>query len=138
MKITETLKANNLRLTDAREAVLSVFSKDAVALAHADIETKLSANYDRVTIYRTLKTFVEKGLIHKVLDDIGGMKYALCREKCNTEDHHHHHDHVHFKCSNCLQTTCLDEVTIPQIILPQGYRKSEMNLLVQGICKNCE
>lgn len=132
-----TLKSNNLRHTEAREAVLSVFKKEDYALAHADIEGQLADKFDRVTIYRTLKTFVDKGLIHKVLDDVGGMKYAICKEVCNTAEHLHNHDHVHFKCNACGQTTCLEQVTIPSISLPVGYKKQEMNLLVQGICKNC-
>ncbi|MES2794352.1 MAG: transcriptional repressor [Bacteroidota bacterium] len=135
--IFTSLKVSNLRHTDAREAVLSEFMSGQYALAHADIENKLADKFDRVTIYRTLKTFVDKGLIHKVLDDVGGMKYAICKAECNTATHHHHHDHVHFKCTNCGQTTCLEKVTIPAIVLPLGYQKQEMNLLVQGVCLNC-
>ena len=132
-----SLKAMKLRQTDAREAVLGVFLDGQYALAHSDVEAKLSDRFDRVTLYRTLKTFVDKGLIHKVLDDVGGMKYALCRDECNSMEQHHKHDHVHFKCNICGQTTCLDQVTIPTLILPSGYKKQEMNLLVQGICQTC-
>ncbi len=135
--ILSSLKANNLRQTEAREAVLSAFVNGQFALAHADIEQQLADKFDRVTIYRTLKTFLDKGLIHKVLDDIGGMKYAICKAECNTAEHHHNHDHVHFKCNTCGQTSCLEQVTIPTITLPAGYKKTEMNLLVQGICKTC-
>ncbi len=131
------LKALNLRQTDAREAVLELFLNGHYALAHSDLEAELTDKFDRVTIYRTLKTFVDKGLIHKVLDDVGGMKYALCKNECNTAEHHHQHDHVHFKCNECGQTTCLEEVTIPALTLPIGYKKSEMNLLVQGTCVLC-
>ena len=116
---------------------MAIFTDENYALAHADIEAKISDKLDRVTIYRTLKTFVDKGLIHKVLDDIGGMKYALCKSECNTTSHHHNHDHVHFKCNDCGQTTCLEEVVIPSLTLPNGYKKTEMNLLVQGVCKAC-
>jgi Fur family transcriptional regulator, ferric uptake regulator len=136
-QIINSLKASNLRHTDAREAVLSEFMKGQFALAHADIESKLADKFDRVTIYRTLKTFVDNGLIHKVLDDVGGMKYAICKAECNTIEHQHNHDHVHFKCSVCGQTSCLEAVVIPAIQLPIGYQKQEMNLLVQGICNNC-
>jgi Fur family transcriptional regulator, ferric uptake regulator len=135
--ILTSLKSANLRLTDSREAVLAEFLNGQYALTHADIENRLTDKYDRVTIYRTLKTFLEKGLIHKVLDDVGGMKYAICKAECNSVEHHHNHDHVHFKCNICEQTTCLEQVTIPKIVLPIGYEKQEMNLLVQGICKNC-
>ncbi len=137
MDTSKSLKTFKLRNTDAREAVLEVFQGENYALSHSHIENQLADRFDRVTLYRTLKTFVDVGLIHKVLDDQGAMKYALCKEACNTSDHHHHHDHVHFKCNACGQTTCLDTVTIPTISLPNGYKKQEMNLLVQGLCQNC-
>ncbi len=136
-EILSSLRSSNLRQTEAREAVLSIFKDGSFALAHADIENILSDKFDRVTIYRTLKTFVDKGLIHKVLDDVGGMKYAICKAECNTAEHHHNHDHVHFKCSVCGQTTCLESVIIPAMTLPTGYKKTEMNLLVQGVCSMC-
>lgn len=135
--IKSKLKTYKLRQTDCREEILEIFLSKNHALAHADIETQIVDKFDRVTIYRTLKTFVDKGLIHKVLDDEGGIKYALCKEKCQSHDHTHNHDHIHFKCMNCGLTTCLEAVVIPTVILPEGYQKKEMNLLVQGICASC-
>lgn len=131
------LKDFNLRQTDCREEVLDVFFSQGFALSHGDIENRLQDSFDRVTVYRTLKTFLEKGIIHKVLDDEGGTKYALCKDSCHTPDHKHHHDHVHFKCQICGQTTCLDNVHIPTFSLPEGYQRQEVNLLVQGVCAVC-
>ena len=131
----QTLKAFKLRHTNGREEVLDLFLSAGHALAHNDVESGLGPDHDRVTIYRTLRTFLDKGLLHKVLDDEGGTKYALCRETC--ADGHHHHDHVHFKCENCGQTTCLDHVSIPPVVLPEGYSRKETNLLIQGVCRGC-
>jgi Fur family ferric uptake transcriptional regulator len=44
---------------------------------------------------------------------------------------------VHFKCNQCGQTNCLEEVEIPAIQLPQGYLSLESNLLINGVCVNC-
>jgi Fur family ferric uptake transcriptional regulator len=132
-----TLKEFNLRQTECRQEVLDVFASQPHALSHGDIENQLTDRFDRVTIYRTLKTFVDKGLLHKVLDDQGAMKYALCRETCHTPDHQHHHDHVHFKCTICGLTNCLEDVRIPALSLPAGYQRQETNLLVQGVCPAC-
>ena len=131
----KTLRTFDLRHTNGREEVLDLFLNVGHALAHHDVENGLGPDHDRVTIYRTLRTFVDKGLLHKVLDDEGGTKYALCREAC--AHGHHHHDHVHFKCETCGQTTCLDTVTIPEVALPVGYNRKETNLLIQGVCLQC-
>ncbi|MDL5047377.1 transcriptional repressor [Oscillatoria amoena NRMC-F 0135] len=130
----ELLNDFQLRFTPSRQAILNLFLKKDFALSHGDIERAVPSHFDRVTVYRTLKTFLDKGLIHKVLDDEGGVKYALCSTACTTAGHHH--DHVHFKCTVCGQTNCLN-INIPSVKLPRGYRASELNLLIQGVCENC-
>ena len=128
------LKNFRLRSTPSRQEILHLFLKSSHALSHGDIEKEIDASLDRVTVYRTLKTFLDKGLIHKVLDDEGALKYALCNDTCGTTGHHH--DHVHFKCVRCGQTNCLD-IEIPAVKLPKGYNPSEINLLIQGVCERC-
>src|SRR3954468_7203906 len=92
------LKDFSLRSTPSRQEILLLFLNKEYALSHGDIEREISNTLDRVTVYRTLKTFLDKGLIHKVLDDEGSLKYALCKEACSLTDHHH--NHVHFKCTS--------------------------------------
>lgn len=128
------LRDFRLRSTPSRQEILHLFLKKDYALSHGDIEKEINNALDRVTVYRTLKTFLDRGLIHKVLDDEGALKYALCNEACNAAGHHH--DHVHFKCTRCGQTNCLD-IEIPSVKLPKGYKPEELNLLIQGICENC-
>lgn len=130
----QLLKNFELRSTSSRETILFLFLQKEYALSNADIEKEVESSLDRVTVYRTLKTFLSKGLIHKVLDGEGGIKYALCQDTCTVS--HHRHDHVHFKCTQCGQTNCL-EVVIPSVKLPKGYKAKEINLLMQGICGPC-
>ena len=131
---SELLKKYKLRCTSCRADILSMFFEKKVALSHSDIEENISDQSDRVTIYRTLKTFLDKGILHKVLDDTGTIKYALCKD-CTKEEHNH--EHMHFKCIICHRTFCFDEIEIPKVDLPKGYKMIESNLLVQGICKEC-
>ena len=133
--VSETLlKGFKLRSTPNRQEILHLFLKKNHALSHGDIEKEIDNSLDRVTVYRTLKTFLDKGLIHKVLDDEGSLKYALCNEACTKAEHHH--DHVHFKCIKCGQTHCLN-VDVPSVRLPKGYKANAVNLLIQGICERC-
>lgn len=134
-KTSEILKENNLRVTSCRRDVLATFIGKKVALSHGDLEEALKENFDRVTIYRTLKTFLDSDLIHKVLDDSGTTKYALCSH--DHDEPHHDHEHVHFKCEVCGNTNCIQELDLPKIKLPEGYIGKETSLLVLGICRNC-
>jgi Fe2+/Zn2+ uptake regulation proteins len=131
----QILRDFSLKKTTSRSAILRLFLNHNYALSYSNIETEVAEDFDRVTVYRTLKTFLDKGVIHKVLDDGGVLKYALCKEACNNVEHHH--EHVHFKCSKCGQTNCLDGVSIPGIRLPEGYSAKEMSLLIQGTCVKC-
>ncbi|MGB3617361.1 MAG: Fur family transcriptional regulator [Catalinimonas sp.] len=131
----QLLKRHGLRATHPREFILDLFLDRDAALTHADVESTATGDVDRVTVYRTLKTFVERGLLHRVPDDEGAPRYALCSPACGTEAHHH--DHVHFKCQTCGQTQCVEEVMVPPVRLPEGFRPVEVSLLVQGVCRNC-
>ncbi|CAN5395678.1 transcriptional repressor [soil metagenome] len=132
----QILKDFRLRNTSSRTDILHLFLHRPYALSYSDIEKEVAATYDRVTVYRTLKTFLDKGVVHKVLDDQGSLKYALCKNHCTTGEHHH--EHVHFKCTRCGQTNCLEDVEIPSVPLPKGYKARELNLLIQGTCLDCQ
>lgn len=134
-KVSELLRKHQLSVTESRIKILELFLKSANALEHHDIEVKTREKFDRVTVYRTLQTFMEKGIIHNIPTNDNAVKYALCKHDC--EEGHHHDDHVHFICSNCGTTTCLDEVQVPEIKLPRGYKTRQTEVVVSGICKEC-
>ena len=132
---TSLLRRHHLRITHPREAILAMFFDHHSALTQSEVEAALAVTIDRVTVYRTLKTFLEAGLLHRVLDDTGTPRYALCSTACSTETHRH--DHVHFKCQDCGRTRCVEEVDVPPVRLPAGYQPHEVNLLVHGVCPDC-
>ena len=129
------LKKNGLSITDSRKKILQLFLEGSGALAHADIEKKAGEKFDRVTVYRTLQAFVDKGIIHTIPTADNSILYALCKDDC-AEGHHHDH-HIHFVCSNCNVTYCLDDVVTPEIKLPKGYLAKHTEVVVEGVCKNC-
>jgi Fur family transcriptional regulator, ferric uptake regulator len=135
-QIENLLKHNNLSITDGRKKILQLFFKQPGALAHADIERKAGEKFDRVTVYRTLQTFVEKGIIHTIPTSDNSVRYALCKDNC--EEGHHHDNHIHFTCSVCGGTFCLDEVVIPSMNMPRGYQVNEVQVVITGICSNCK
>lgn len=133
--IKEILKRSQLSVTASREKILHLFLEQQGALAHGDIEKRAGEKFDRVTVYRTLQTFVEKGIIHTIPTADNSIRYALCKDDC-AEGHHHDH-HIHFVCTNCKNTYCLDDIVTPDIKLPKGYTSSHIEVVVEGICKNC-
>ncbi len=131
------LSGYKLKTTPIRERVLQIMKNAQYALTHQEIEELLEEHVDRVTLYRTLNTFVEKGIIHKVLDEKGASVFAICKDNC--ADHHHHVDqHLHFFCSNCQKTYCLHDVKVPIFNLPNGFKINQVDVKVTGVCQNCE
>jgi Fur family ferric uptake transcriptional regulator len=135
--VRNILSQHELRTTQSRLEVLGYFMEQDKALSQPEIEEALSGQCDRVTIYRTLSAFLEKGIVHKVLDDAGAAKYALCPHNCEAQAYHHH-DHVHFKCQKCGRTLCIQDVSMPQVKLPQGFEIAEADILLQGTCPTCK
>lgn len=133
-RLNDILRRRHLSVTGSRKKILSLFLNSADALTHGDIEVKAGEKFDRVTVYRTLQTFVEKGIIHTIPTADNTIYYALCKD---CEEGHHHDDHVHFICHNCNRTICLDGVVSPKIELPHGYAPHSVQVLINGICRNC-
>lgn len=137
-KIETLLNAKRLRVTSIRINILEFFIAKNIVLSPIDIENYFKNKFDRVTIYRTLNTFVENGVLHKVLDDSGVSKYAICIHEHNEQQNHQHHDnHVHFKCKMCNTTTCLHNLEIPNIPETKNLTITSANLLLEGICEKC-
>lgn len=130
----EILKKHGLKNTRQRKVVLEEFSKTSSALSQPDLEKRLGAEMDRVTLYRILSSFEENGIVHSVLDKQGTMNYASCSSSCSAD--HHHDEHVHFNCSNCHKIFCLD-VRIPKIKMPAGFVADQLSLTATGLCDSC-
>lgn len=126
------MKINNIRLTPFRRRVLALFKQKLPAQDLKDIEQKL-VSFDRITLYRTLKLFVEKGILHEIALP-NQKKYALCDDICNEDGHQH--EHFHFHCSNCNDTLCVESAIMPVNLEGFKIKRSELNVF--GICKNCQ
>ncbi len=133
MITSDLLRRHDLRSTPARRTVVDSFlgAKSARTLAELDE----AFDGDRITLYRTLKSFEEAGLIHRVPDAAGQPRYALCGDDCGPKAHDH--THAHFQCDDCGQTYCLPRVAPITQVLPKGYRVQEVHVTYQGTCQVC-
>ena len=133
-KSDERLKSRNIKPTAMRELVLKILGEQDVAISLPELEQKFE-KAERTTLYRTLKTFEENKLIHSIDDGTGSVKYALCNETCQC---HPEDLHVHFLCTKCQQTYCLNDISIPSIALPLNFKLETINMVMKGVCSNCD
>ncbi|HDZ14199.1 hypothetical protein LCGC14_1083950 [marine sediment metagenome] len=133
-EVEKRLEDNGVRPTAMRILIYRYMAEKEVALALTDIENAF-AKADRTTLYRTLRTFEENGIVHQIDDGTNISKYALCEPGCNCELDQDLH--LHFHCTNCDETVCLTQQKIPHINLPEGYIAEDANLVIKGICEKC-
>lgn len=125
--------SKKIRLTPFREAVLKIFESNNHAISIHQIELSLG-DHDRITLYRTIKLFLEKGIIHEIALANEINKYALCEKSCSEIEHHH--NHIHFKCNKCLEVFCEHIPAFPSVEL-KGFEIENLEINASGICINC-
>jgi len=130
----EILKAHHLKSTPQRLEVLNIFLHKKEVMNLQLLQEYLSSNFDRITLYRTLNIFEEKGLIHKIPGS-EKVSYALCKHDSPT--HSHEDNHVHFSCIKCSTTFCLNDIEIPILKLPKKYKVQKLNFIAEGLCDKC-
>jgi len=128
------LKRLNIRPTPIRLEIIQIFLKENKAIGYNAIKEKIKKTKDKVTIYRTIALFLEKGILHKVNDGERECKYAL---RFFSEENEKTNDHLHFKCEKCSKIICIEEATINIENFPEKYKLLKLNLFAEGICDDC-
>ena len=132
--LEQKLENKNITPTTMRLLVLRQLVEAGSAISLSYLESTLE-RADKATLYRTLKTFEDKKLIHSIEDGTGSLKYALCEEgcECAAED-----QHIHFHCVRCGETYCLTQSKIPHTQIPAGFKASSASVVYKGNCPNCD
>lgn len=128
----QRLLEKQVRPTSMRILVYDLLSTRDSALSLSEIESALFPA-DRITLYRTLKTFEEKGLVHSIREQ-HTTRYSLCNPACNAQAHQDRH--LHFHCTRCGKTTCRKNIRLPGDI-PGEFRIRELRLFAEGTCEDC-
>jgi Fur family ferric uptake transcriptional regulator len=139
-KITAILRRYNLKVTPVRIQVLSILLDSDSALSHSDITHVLSdEHFDKVTLYRTLNHFTEKGIVHKVATEDRNWLYAILTD--NSIEFQPDHPHAHFVCDDCEKIYCfpVDEYTNKGVnAIKEGFVVKEQEIRLHGICPSCQ
>ena len=133
--VEKLLKKKKLRFTEFRNEVLNVFIDSSNAISINDIEDKLK-QFDRTTLYRTIKTFKEKGLIHEIIMPGDIKKLALCKDGGSSKSQVDTSQHIHFRCKMCENIFCLDLDEFPEINIPQ-FKLDSIEIQGTGRCNTC-
>lgn len=142
MNVEELLKQSGLKLTSPRILILSALMDTECALSGQQLFDQLnrkgSKKMDKVTVYRTLSSFLEAGIIHQIPSDDRSGLYSFHNHKTQTKAQ----VYVHFICQTCENTFCLDvkNLDIKLTLNPddqKGYQIVSQELMLRGYCPHC-
>ena len=133
MSLEELLEYHGVKPTANRLLIARALQDANRPLSLMELETQLET-IDKSNVFRALTAFREAHLVH-VLEDAGdGVRYELC----HSHDEEHDDDvHVHFYCTRCHKTYCLEDTPVPPVAVPEGFNPESVSYLVKGICPEC-
>ena len=132
--LKKILKSANLKVTHLRLAVLDYLVHIGVPVSHADIQAYIP-DIDRVTLYRTLASFVETNIVHQVQGLDGAWRF--CSHATDTDKTSCPGNHPHFLCTSCGKMTCLHGQPMSKIDVPDGYEVVGKQFVAYGLCPEC-
>ena len=132
--ILQQLKKVGLKKTPGRISVLEALSHHASPVDVNELVQILERNnvtLDKVTVYRILEVFVEKGLIERVELQEGKFRYEVIK------DHHHH-----FVCTDCgsiedMDDCCIDD-HVKNAAKKHNFLIEKHALEFYGRCGSCQ
>jgi Fur family transcriptional regulator, peroxide stress response regulator len=117
-KIREKLIKSGLKVTPQRIVVLEALIKLNNHPTAEKIIEYIKTNHPNIaigTVYKTLETFTEKGLIKKVNTENGIMRYDAMVER---------HHHIHYTDSDKIEDYFNDEINI---LISEYFKKHEIH-----------
>ena len=136
MNTTETtrrLELKGIKATANRILVYRELVAKGCPLSLADMED-IMPQMDKSSIFRVLTLFLEHDVVHSFTDGRGVVNYELCHDDGQC---HHDDGHLHFYCESCQRSFCLDDVPLPEIVLPEGFVPHSVSFVVKGNCPDC-
>ncbi len=126
------LRESPLRVTSPRISILRLLSREhGPFTAEQTHEHVKEYGCDLVTVYRTLTTFEELGLVRRCDFGDGAYRYEI-----NDPDHHHHH----LVCRKCRKVETMEICVITpleELASEKGYTNLTHSLEVFGVCPEC-
>ena len=132
-EVRRMLKGADLYCTEARIAILKVLVQAPSPLQQNEIAARLaSKTLNKVTIYRTLQSLVEAGLVHRAFMEKRAWHFELAHHCSDSQCH------PHFTCLDCGNTHCLMGVSLPMAKSPpDGFIISRQQVRLEGWCPAC-
>jgi len=132
-KVNKLLISAKLKQTGPRRTILDVLLKSNRPQTAEEIIIKLGkASPNKVTVYRTLDSMVDAGIVHRAFVDERSRHYEMA-DRCSERQ-----CHPHFVCTDCGRTSCLHDVSVSMATNPPaGFIIHRQQVRLEGLCPEC-
>ena len=134
----DPLGVKNLRKTRARRAIITILSEDkdrSFSAEELHSACGFDLQMDLSTVYRTLNTLTESGLVTKSIRDDGRAYFQLAEPQGSV----HHHRII---CSRCKASADIAMCPLhdleQQILSETGFLITSHSLELTGLCPDCK
>lgn len=127
-ELADALRTRGMRMTPQRQSVMAAVTQ----LVHATPDQVAEAvpEVDLTTVYRTLETLEDLGLLAHTHLGHGAASYRLAQD-----------DHVHVVCHRCAAVVDapagLADALAQQLLAERGFRLDRSHFTVFGTCARC-
>ena len=136
----EILKSVGLKVTEQRRVILNFLLKNHGPFTVEEMKEMMSEeSFDLATLYRSMATFEESGLVEKRLFGDGLVRWEYHAHSLCGHDHHTHHHHL--MCQSCKKIVTLDVCLTDEIfnvLKTYNYKQLKHHLEFSGICPDCQ
>jgi Fur family peroxide stress response transcriptional regulator len=126
----ELLEQKGIKVSHQRLRILDYLEKNRV---HPTADMILNDLKDEMpslsksTVYKTLNTFVEKGVLRELTIEENEIRYEYNLQ-----------DHGHFKCIECGKVFDFEyRFDVDDIKELKGFRIDDKNIYFKGLCRDC-
>lgn len=132
MDLEELFARHGVKPTANRLLIARALQEAGRPLSMTELEAQLET-IDKSNVFRALTAFKDAHLVHALEDAGDGVRYELCHSHSSEDDD----VHVHFYCTRCHRTYCLEDTPVPPVEVPEGYEAESVSYLVKGVCPQC-
>jgi Fur family ferric uptake transcriptional regulator len=124
------LTKHQIAITKTRLLILQSFLQSSEPLTRNDFYNDSMPELNRISIFRTLKLFLDKKIIYRVHATDRVSRYLLRQVATSV--------HSNFICKVCKKVMPLKTIDLPEVELPEDYTQQNIEIIIEGLCDSCK
>jgi Fur family ferric uptake transcriptional regulator len=128
------LRKYRLHITKQRVLILKAFMSTERSLDLQYFLHEHAYPFERTTVFRILKLFTKKNIVYRVCA-YGSDRYLLLQ---NGKRKSTASGRSTFVCTRCGKAITVDTITSPTIKIPKGFTRSDLEIIIHGLCPTCK